>query len=208
MEDLLTRYEPPDEPRQPGVCVDERPGQLMDEVLVPIPMKPGRTTRQDDADVRQGTCGVLLAFEPWGRGRVVPGRRRRTASDDAAFMQELSDTRDRGIARIQLVQDNLNPHPPGSFSQALAPQDAFALAQQFARHDTPLQGSWLHMAEIALSALARPCRDRRLGDLATFKQEVALWTAKRNHARTTVQWKFTPTAARQKLKRKYPLLQD
>jgi hypothetical protein len=208
MEDRLTRYEPPDDPRHPVVCVDERPCQLMDEVLAPMPMKPGRTTRQDDASVRQGTCGVLLAFEPLGNWRFVQVRRRRTAIDYASFMQELIDTPDRGIDRIRLVQDNLHTHTPGSFYQAFAPPEAFDLAQKFELHYTPLTGSWLHMAEIELSALARQCLDRRIGNIATFKQEVTFWTDNRNHACKTVQWQFTTTEARQKLKRKYPMLQD
>jgi hypothetical protein len=208
MEDILTLYEQPNDPRQPVVCFDERPCQLIDEVLVPIPMKPGRTKRQDDEYVRQGTCCVLMAFEPLGSWRFVQVRRRRTAIDYASFMQELIETRYRGIDRIRLVQDNLNTHTPGSFYQALAPQEAFELAQKFELHYTPLKGSWLNMAEIELSALARQCLDRRIGDIDTFKQEVAIWTDKRNHARKTVQWKFTTTEARQKLKRKYPMLQD
>jgi DDE superfamily endonuclease len=147
MEDILTLYEQPYDPRQPVVCFDERPCQLLDEVLVPIPMQPGRTTRQDDEYVRQGTCGVLMAFEPLGSWRFVQVSMRRTAIAYAAFMQELIETRYRGIDRIRLVQDNLNTHTPGSFYQALAPQEAFELAQQFELHYTPLKGSWLNMAE-------------------------------------------------------------
>jgi DDE superfamily endonuclease len=208
MEDMLTRYEPPDDPRQPVVCVDERPCQLMDEVLAPLPMKPGRTTRQDDEDVRQGTCGVWLAFEPLGNWRFVQVRMRRTAMDYVSFMPELSDTHDRGSERIRLVQDHRNTHTPGSFYQAFAPPEAVDLAQKFARHDTPIQGSWLNMAEIELSALARQCLDRRIGTIDTFKKEVTCWTDHRNHVCTTVQWKFTTTEACQKLNRKYPMLQD
>jgi DDE superfamily endonuclease len=208
MEDLLTLYEQPYDPRQPVVCFDERPCQLIDEVLAPILMKPGRTKRQDDEYVRQGTCCVLIAFEPLRSWRVVQVRMRRTAIDYASFMQELIETHYRGIDRIRLVQDNLNTHTPGSFYQALAPQEAFELAQQFELHYTPIKGSWLNMAEIELSALARQCLDRRIGDIDTFKTEVASWTAKRNHTRKTVQWKFTKTEARKKLKRKYPMLQD
>jgi hypothetical protein len=208
MEDILTLYEQPYAPRQPGVCFDERPCQLIDEVLVPIPMKPGRTKRHDDEYVRQGTCGVLMAFEPLGSWRFVQVSMRRTAIDYASFMQELIEPRYRGIDRIRLGQDNLNTHTPGSFYQALAPQEAVELAQKFELPYTPLKGSWLNMAEIELSALARQCLDRRIGDIDTFKQEVAIWTDKRNHARKTVQWKFTTTEARQKLKRKYPMLQD
>lgn len=208
MEDILTLYEQPYDPRQPVVCFDERPCQLIDEVLAPMSMKPGRTKRQDDEYVRQGTCCVLLAFEPLGNWRFVQVRMRRTAIDYASFMQALIDTHYRGIERIRLVQDNLNTHTPGSFYQALAPQEAFDLAQKFELHYTPIKGSWLNMAEIELSALARQCLERRIGNIDTFKKEVALWTDNRNHACKTVQWKFTTTEARQKLKRKYPMLQD
>ena len=104
----------------------------MDEVLTPMPMKPGRTTRQDDEDVRQGTCGVLLAFEPLGNWRFGQVRMRRTAIDDASFMPALIDTHSRGIDRMRLVQDHLHTPTPGSFYQALAPQQACDLAQQFA----------------------------------------------------------------------------
>ena len=133
---------------------------------------------------------------------------RRTAIDYASFMQELSETRYRGIDRIRLVQDNLNTHTPGSFYQALAPQEAFDLAQKFDLHYTPIKGSWQNMGAIELSALARQCLDRRIGDTDRFKQEVSIWTDKRNHARKTLQWTFTDTEARQKLKRTYPPLQN
>jgi hypothetical protein len=106
------------------------------------------------------------------------------------------------------VPDHLQTPTPGSFSQAVARQDACALAQPCARHSPPRQGRWLQMAAIERSALARPCLDRRLGDLETFNKAVASWTDQRHHARTTVQWKLTTTEARQQLKRTYPMLQD
>jgi DDE superfamily endonuclease len=187
MEEILTLYEQSYDPRQPVVCFDERPCQLIDEVLAPIPIKPGRTRRQDNEDVRQGTCGVLMAFEPLGSWRFAQVRMRRTAIDYASFMPELLETRYRDIDRIRLIQDNLNTHTPGSFYQALAPQETFERAQKFELHYTPLKGSWLNMAEIELSALARQCLDRRIGDIDTFKKEVAIWREKRNHAHKTVQ---------------------
>jgi DDE superfamily endonuclease len=208
MEDILTLYEQPYDPRQPVVCFDERPCQLIDEVLVPLPMKPGRIKRQDDEYARQGTCCVLIAFEPLRSWRFIQVRRRRTAIDYASFMQELIATHYWGIDRIRLVQDNLNTHTPGSFYYTLPPHEAFELTQKFELHYTPIKGSWLNMAEIELSALARQCLDRRIGDIETFQKEVTIWTDKRNHAHKTVHWKWTKTDARRKLNRKYPMLQD
>ena len=43
MEDLLDLYEQPYDPLCPVVCYDEMPFQLLGEVLVPIPMKPGHS---------------------------------------------------------------------------------------------------------------------------------------------------------------------
>jgi hypothetical protein len=64
------------------------------------------------------------------------------------------------------------------------------------------------MAEIELSALQRQCLDRRLGDRATLEQEVGAWTAARNAAATTIDWRFTTADARITLKRLYPAFQE
>jgi hypothetical protein len=38
MEDILDLYEEAYDPRYPVLCIDERPCQLINDVLVPIPM--------------------------------------------------------------------------------------------------------------------------------------------------------------------------
>ena len=202
MEDLLTLDEEPDDPLRPVVCFDERPCQLIGDVLVPIPMKPGRSKRQNYEYERHGTCCALLAFEPLRSRRFVQVRERRTAVDYALFMQELVEKYDPVIDRIRLVQDNLNTHTPGSFYSAFPPQEAFEFAQKFEIHYTPVQGSWLNMAEIELAALSKQCLDRRIGAIETLTKEVAAWNYNRNKARKTVRWKFTKTHARRKLHNK------
>jgi hypothetical protein len=208
MEDVLDLYEQPYELLRPVVCFDERPCQLLGDVLVPLPMKPGRTNRQDYEYERKGTCCILLAFEPLRGWRFVQVRKRRTAVDYAAFMKELVETYYPAVDRIQLVQDNLNTHTPGSFYQALAPQEAFEWAQKFKLHYPPIKGSWLNMAEIELSALSRQCLDRRIGDRETLEKEAMIWSYHRNKARKTVRWKFPKNDARRKLQKKYPMFQN
>ena len=39
MEQVLDIYERPYDPRRPVICFDERPCQLLGDVLMPIPMK-------------------------------------------------------------------------------------------------------------------------------------------------------------------------
>ena len=208
MEDVLDLSAHPYDPLRPVVCFDERPCQLIGDVLAPMPMKPGKPKREDYEYERQGTCGVLIAFEPLRSWRVLQVRKRRTAVDDALFMKELVGIHDPNIASIRLVQDNLNTHTSGSFYYALPPQEAFALAQKFESHYTPLKGSWLNMAEIELSALAQQCLNRRIGTIETLTKEATVWSYKRNTARKTVRWAFTKRDARRKLTHKYPMLQD
>ena len=208
MEDVLDLYEQPYDPLHPVVCFDERPCQLVGDVMAPIAMKPGRCRRQDYEYERQDTCCVFIAFEPLKQRRFVQVRERRTARDYALFMKELVEIHYPNVEYVRLVQDNLNTHTPGSFYEAFAPEKAFELAQKFELHYTPVKGSWLNMAEIELSALSRQCLDRRIGDIETLKKEVAAWAYKRNKAHKTVQWKFTKSHARGKLHSKYPILQN
>ena len=208
MEDILDLYEQPYDLRRPVICFDERPCQLLGDVLMPIPMKPGRAKRHDDEYERKGTWCILLAFEPLRGWRFVQVRTQRTAVDYAAFMQELVETYYPAVDRIQLVQDNLNTHTPGAFYHALVPQEAFEWAQRFTLHYTPIKGSWLNMAEIELSVRSRQCLDRRIGDMETLEKEAMIWSSNRNKARKTARWKFTKNDARRKLQKKYPMLQN
>jgi hypothetical protein len=53
--------------------------------------------------------------------------------------------------------------------------------------------------------LGRQCLDRRLPTRAMLSAEVAAWTAARNAAPVTIDWRFTTADARIKLTRRYPL---
>jgi hypothetical protein len=106
--------------------------------------------------------------------------------------------------RIVLVMDQLNTHSPASLYEAFPPAEAKRLADRLEIHHTPKHGSWLNMAEIELSVLARQCLNRRLDDRAMMEREVAAWVAARNGASTTIDWQFTTADARIKLKRLYP----
>ena len=167
MELILDLYEQPYDPKRPLICVDERPCQLIDDILVPLPMEPGKAKRQDYHYKRNGVCTIFIAFEPLTGRRIVQVRKRRTKKDYAAFMQYVAEHY-RQADQIVVVQDNLNTHNPGSFYAAFSPQDAFALAQRFDMYYTPTQASWLNMVELELSVLARQCLDRRIGDMETL----------------------------------------
>ena len=62
MEDVLDVYAQPAEAGVVRLCFDERPCQLLDHVLTPIPPKPGATQKEHQEYVRKGVCNVLLAY--------------------------------------------------------------------------------------------------------------------------------------------------
>jgi hypothetical protein len=73
-------------------------------------------------------------------------------------------------------------------------------------HHTPKHGSWLNVAEIALSVLARQCLDRRIEAREDPEREVAAREEDRNERGVEVRWQFTTADARIKLRRLYPAL--
>ena len=63
------------------------------------------------------------------------------------------------------------------------------------------------MAEIELSVLGRQCLNRRIPDKATLTTEVNAWVEQRNAQLVKVQWRYTTTDARIKLKSLYPKIE-
>ena len=204
MEDVLEVYARPYDPARPVVCLDETSRQLLGEVRPPLPPAPGRPARHDPEYARGGVANLFLVCEPLRGWRDVRVSDQRTRIDWAACVKELVDARYPAAERVVLVMDQLNTHSPASLYQAFAPAEAARLAAKLEIHHTPKHGSWLNMAELELSALQRQCLDRRLADRPAMEQEVAAWTADRNAATRTIDWRFTTEDARIKLKRLYP----
>lgn len=202
MEDVLHLYSLPYDEHYPVVCFDERPCVLHGEVVEPLEMKPGKPRREDYEYERKGTCCLLVAFEPLTGYRMVETSHRRTGDDYTRFMQSVALHYGKA-ERIRLVEDNLNTHTAASFYMHLRAGEAFALAQRFERHHTPKKGSWLNMAELEISAIARQCLGRRIESLERMADEIEQLVKERNEAKARAHWQFTPEAARQKLERHY-----
>lgn len=202
MEEVLDIYERDYDPKKPVVCFDERPSQLLGDIVMPIPMKPGKIERRDYHYQRNGTCCVMMAVEPLAGRRIVEVTERKTKKDYALFMKKVAKAY-RDAERIILVQDNLNTHNPSSFYETFSPREAFDLSQRFQMAYTPKKASWLNMAEIELSVLSKQCLDRRIGDMDTFTKEVTAWARQRNRGKAAISWQFTKNDARDKLGRFY-----
>ncbi len=60
------------------------------------------------------------------------------------------------------------------------------------------------MAEIEFSVFANQCLNRRIADEVSLKREIAALETERNQAEATIDWRFSTTDARHKLRRIYP----
>jgi hypothetical protein len=208
MEDVPDVYERPYDPKTPVVGLDEMPVQLLADVpgREPLPCRPGDAAKVDYEYTREGTANAFVAFEPLGGWRHYQVTDRRTAVDFAAFVKDLVDVRFKDAGKVVLVMDNLNTHTPASLYAAFEPEEARRLARKLEIHYTPKHGSWLNVAEIELSALARRVDDRT-PDRAALAKRAAIVEAERNKAKKGADWQFITEDARVKLKRLYPSIE-
>jgi DDE superfamily endonuclease len=204
MEDVLDLYQQPFDPLRPVICMDETSKQLVAETRLPLPAQPGQAQRFDYEYERRGTADVFMFAEPLRFWRWAPVTERRTRIDWALKVRDLSDVHYPDALVIRLVMDNLNTHSTASLYEAFPPEEARRLAEKLEIHYTPKHGSWLNIAEIELKALSTQCLDRRIPHIDTLRTEVAAWEAKRNRSNIGVDWQFTASNARIKLKHLYP----
>lgn len=63
------------------------------------------------------------------------------------------------------------------------------------------------MGEIAFSILERQCLNRRVPERESVAREVQAWAAARTEVRATVEWRFSPSEAREKFQRHSPTVE-
>lgn len=207
MEDVLEIYKLPYNAKRPVICMDEMPKPLLSQTREPISCQPGQPARQDYEYKRNGVADLFMLFEPLQGKRFVEVTEKRRRIEWATVMKQGADDLYPPAEKIVVILDNLNTHTPSAFYETFAPEEARRLVERFEFHFTPKHGSWLNMAEIELSALVRPCLDRRLPDLETLTQEVHAWQPQRNDEVVKVQWQFKTNDARTKLLHLYPQIQ-
>jgi hypothetical protein len=198
MEDLLALYERPLDPREPVVCLDERPLLLHDEVRPARPARPGHLAKRDNEYRRCGTANLFGIVEPKaGRhlSRVTPDR------SGVAFARAIRDlvAAYPRARTIHLVLDNLNIHQEGSLVRAFGRRAGHRLWRRLTVHYTPKHGSWLNIAELELSLIVRQALGTdRIPTRGAVAVRVRAWTRRANRRRTRITWRFTRKAARTK----------
>ena len=64
MEDVLNIYEKEYYEKEPVVCLDEKPVQLLEDFTPPIPMKENSVMKRESKYIRKGTVNTYCVVEP------------------------------------------------------------------------------------------------------------------------------------------------
>lgn len=206
MESVLDVYQERYDTLHPLICMDEASRQLLSDVFDPLPLKPGRPRRVDDKYDRHGTCSLFMFYNPVDGWRRVGCCDSRTACDWAEQVRQLLDVDYPEADRVTLVCDNLNTHTVASLYKAFDAETAGRLRRRLRLVQTPVNGSWLNIAEMELSVMARQCLgQRRFATAVEMATALEAWAATRNAALAGTRWQFTTVDARVKLQSLYPL---
>ena len=204
MEDIIEVYHLPYDEKVPVICMDEQPFQLVSEVIKPIPATGNHPERYDYEYRRNGTLNVFMFTEPLGGWRKVSITDSKTKKDWAEEIRNLVEVEYPDAEKIILVCDNYPTHTIGALYLAFPPEIASRILKRLEIHYTPKHGSWLNIAEIELSVLTMQCLGRRFEGRETVIKEAKAWERNRNKNQKSVDWQFTSSDARVKLKRLYP----
>lgn len=205
MEEVLEIYAKPYDPKNPVVCMDEQPVQLIGETRVPIPATKEHPKRVDYEYERKGTASIFMFVEPLAAFRQATARPQRTKTDWAVEVAQLLDTRYADCETVTLVSDNLNTHTKGAFYEAFPPDKAREYVRRLNFVHTPKHGSWLNVAECELSCMtSQSLAGRRIGELEVLQFQIGTWSEKTTAKQRGIDWQFKIDDARTKLKRLYP----
>ncbi len=64
MEDILSVYTQPYDPKRPLICMDEMPKQLLVDTRPPTSLQSGQPAREDYEFQRNGLADLFMLFEP------------------------------------------------------------------------------------------------------------------------------------------------
>jgi len=207
MEDVLSLYEKPYDPKYPVICFDEKLYQMLESPSISIETKRIKFKKEDCRYKRQGTCNLFMFNEPLGGWRDVKVTQTRTKKDFVECMRDLVDKYYPEAIKITLVMDNLNTHHLYHLYEFYPPEEAKRIIDKLEIHYTPKKASWLNMAEIEFSILSKQCLNQRIAYQEDVEIFINFWVRDRNSGKFTINWQFTTQDARQKLRWLYPKFQ-
>jgi hypothetical protein len=129
MEDIQTLYNRPLNPKEPVVCFDEKPIQLLANAR-PGRMLGNRIRRVDHEYRRRGTANIFCAIEPKAGRHIVQPTLMRKKADFARMLAHIAKSYE-SVDLIHLVVDNLNTHRESSIIEAFGDKKAKHYGRNF-----------------------------------------------------------------------------
>jgi hypothetical protein len=207
MEDVLDVYCQPYDPSMPRICMDEMGKNLVKDKYPLNQPNRDRSRKRTTPTKNKVARTCLLPMNRGPRKRYLKVTEHRTKKNWAIFMQEVLEEHYSEASKVVVVMDNLNTHTQLRSREVFPPEQAKALADRLEIHYTPKHASWLNIAEIELSVLARQGLAHNIATIEDLCQQVQQWQDHRNQRVGTVNWQFRTADARIKLKRLYPVQQ-
>lgn len=211
METVLDVYQEDYDDKRVLICMDEASRQIVSDKDEPLPPQPktdnklGSWKRVGDKYERHGVRALLMFYNPLDGWRRIGCRDSRTARDWAEEVRHLLEVDYPDADEVTLVCDNLNIHNEKSLYERYDAATAKRLRRRLNLVFTPVNGSWLNMAEQELSLLSHQCLgQRRFGTREKLDSYIAAWTQKRNQTKRGTNWRFTTEDAQIKLQSLYP----
>lgn len=96
--------------------------------------------------------------------------------------EPLAGRRETVVTETRTAEDfaKILKYTTASLYKTFQPEEARRLEERFEWHYTPKHGSWLDMAEIEIGIMSRQALAKPLADMNSFKEQVRIWTIKRN----------------------------
>lgn len=204
MEDILTVYSWPYNPKAPVIGFDETSRQLLADARPRIPSRPGHLAKRDYEYKRHGTRNIFMTVEPKGNKRHVQVTKHRKKPDFAHCMKWLAEDVYVTADILHVVLDNLNTHFASSLYETFDRKQANRILDRLQFHYTPKHASWLNVAEIEISILSQQCLDRRIASEELMAREIKMWEQERNAKEIGIEWTFTLEDARNVFPTLYP----
>lgn len=203
MEGVLEVYARPYDEKNPVVCFDESPKQLVSELRQSYIDDKG--VKYEDCEYkREGAAEIFMITEPLGGRREVFIEESHTGIKWAQTMGYIVEEMYPDAERVTVVNDNLSSHKMHNLYKVYGPKRAREIIDRLEIVYTPKHGSWLNIAECELSVLSRQALKKRFATKEELELQIQAWSKDRNNAQKGVDWQFKTTDARIKLKRLYP----
>lgn len=199
MEDVLEIYERDYDPKEPVVCIDEKPTQLLESCRPDI---SGKIIKMDYEYIRNGVVNAFCGIEPKAGKHFLLIRERKTMRDFAVFVRDIIAAYPKA-KKIHLVMDNLATHKEKALIERFGNKLGRRLWKKIVPHYTPKHASWLNQAEIEISMFSRSCLGKnRVADIDTLRKNAAAWKKRMNQKKVKIDWTFSRRKARVKFKYK------